>query len=458
MVECWVTYREGAMSTESPDELSAREKEILELVATGATNRQIAAKLTISINTVKTHLRNVFTKLSVESRTEAALWAVKYGVVEVEQENTHSTHEDDISKEPVDWELESQWPLRVGQYLALGISLLFILIVTFGAKKVRGTDDQESPFVDLPRMTESDISVGSSSRWRSKTQLPTPRGRFAQTQVEDKIFVISGSEDQGWSAAVEVYDVTRDDWERKRDKPTPVANVGAVAIDGLIYVPGGLDASDRVRDILEVYDPEADAWHTSTPLPTPLCAYAIAPFEDGFYLFGGWDGEMYRSSVYYYDVPSETWREEESMETAKAFAAAALLKDRIYLVGGYDGSQEFDLCHSYTPSLAAEESDPWQEHAPMSIGRAGHAMAASQGGLYVVGGGLKNTFTYNERYDVGNNAWSSFESPITDRWRTLGLSTANSKDGTFLYAIGGWNGKHLGAVETYQISFRVYLP
>ncbi|MFP3895635.1 MAG: kelch repeat-containing protein [Anaerolineales bacterium] len=446
------------MSSESPDELSAREKEILELVATGATNRQIATRLTISVNTVKTHLRNIFTKLSVESRTEAALWAVKYGVVEVEQEGVPLTHKENAQKELIGWESERQWPLRIGQYLALGISLLFVFFVTLWPGGVQGTEDTESPFVDLPGVTETDISLGSSSRWRLKTQLPTSRGRFAQAQIGEKIFVISGSDNQGWSAAVEVYDVIQDSWERKRDKPTPVANIGAVSIDGLIYVPGGLDASNQVRDILEVYDPEADTWHALTPLPTPLCAYAIAPFEDGFYLFGGWNGNAYLSSVYYYDVSSGTWHEERPMKTAKAFVAAATLKDRIYLVGGYDGSQEFSSCHSYDPSLAVEGGDPWQEHAPMSIARAGHAVTASQEGLYVVGGGLKTPFSYNERYDLGNNAWSSFESPILDRWRTLGVSTINQRDGTHLYAVGGWNGKYLDVVETYQTSFRVYLP
>jgi kelch-like protein 19 len=226
-----------------------------------------------------------------------------------------------------------------------------------------------------------------------------------------------------------------------------------------MYVPGGLDTSSQVRDILEVYDPETDAWETSTPLPTPLCAYAIAPFEDGFYVFGGWNGEAYQASVYHYDVPSSTWSEGVSMGTPRGFAAAALLKDRIYLVGGYDGSQEFASCSSYDPALAAKGRDPWREHAPMTVGRGGHGMTVSpQGDLYVVGGGWEKALSYNERYDVGNNAWSSFESPILDQWRTLGLSTINARDGAYLYAIGGWNGSYLGVVEAYQASFTVYLP
>jgi len=57
--------------------LTAREIEILELITIGTTNERIAEKLCISKNTVKTHIYNIFKKIDVPNRLQAALWAVK---------------------------------------------------------------------------------------------------------------------------------------------------------------------------------------------------------------------------------------------------------------------------------------------------------------------------------------------------------------------------------------------
>ena len=66
----------------APDRLTAREIEVLRLVTAGRRNKEIAAELGISENTVKYHLRNILEKLHAESRTEVATRAVREGLLD----------------------------------------------------------------------------------------------------------------------------------------------------------------------------------------------------------------------------------------------------------------------------------------------------------------------------------------------------------------------------------------
>jgi DNA-binding CsgD family transcriptional regulator len=57
--------------TEATHELTIREHEVLELISLGYTNNSIARQMSISINTVKFHLKNIFNKLKARNRIEA---------------------------------------------------------------------------------------------------------------------------------------------------------------------------------------------------------------------------------------------------------------------------------------------------------------------------------------------------------------------------------------------------
>lgn len=67
---------------DGPEELTAREREVLALLGGGLPNKLIARRLEISEKTVKTHLTSVYRRIGVDSRTEAALWARERGLVE----------------------------------------------------------------------------------------------------------------------------------------------------------------------------------------------------------------------------------------------------------------------------------------------------------------------------------------------------------------------------------------
>ena len=64
-----------------PEPLSEREQEVLQLVATGCPNRDIAAALYISESTVKSHLQHIFAKLAARNRTEAVAIARKHYLI-----------------------------------------------------------------------------------------------------------------------------------------------------------------------------------------------------------------------------------------------------------------------------------------------------------------------------------------------------------------------------------------
>jgi two-component system, NarL family, response regulator LiaR len=69
----------------SPEALTERETEVLKLIARGKANREIAGELFIDEKTVKSHVHSILSKLNVRSRTQAALYSVRLGLVAPEE-------------------------------------------------------------------------------------------------------------------------------------------------------------------------------------------------------------------------------------------------------------------------------------------------------------------------------------------------------------------------------------
>jgi DNA-binding NarL/FixJ family response regulator len=73
--------RAWVLSETYPDHLTSREVHVLKLVSAGSTNREIAGSLGLSSRTVDAHLRSIFGKIGVGSRSAATRYAVEHGLV-----------------------------------------------------------------------------------------------------------------------------------------------------------------------------------------------------------------------------------------------------------------------------------------------------------------------------------------------------------------------------------------
>lgn len=421
--------------------LSERELEILQKVATGATNREVAYDLGISPNTVKVHLRNIFAKLGAESRTEATMTAIREGWVTVPT----TTDLPPTPPPPV------APPLPWSRRITLVVAALLVTVATAvswpqAAESGRAAGD---PLPPLPGAEDNpDPPIGETSHWSERAQMPTRRAGLALAAWEQRLYAIGGEGPEGVTGVVEVYDPLNDTWEYAAEKPTPTAYVAAAVVGGRIYVPGGCTADGGATAEVEVYDPQADLWSEAAPLPIPLCAYALAVHEGEIYVFGGTDGEEVLRTTFVYDPQSDRWEEREPMPEARTVAAAATLGEHIYVIGGYRAGKELSACTVYDPS-----SDRWDECASLTIGRSGPGLVPLAERLYAIGGG--RYLGFNERYDPRSNRWTAVDTPLTGVWQSPGVTLLDMT----IYAVGGWSDDYMGLNLAFEpLPIRIFLP
>jgi DNA-binding CsgD family transcriptional regulator len=434
--------------------LSEREMEILQLVATGATNQQIAQELVISVNTVKVHLRNIYSKLEVGSRTEATMVAVREGWVTVpgleDQSNGNGLPAERMPT-PLPSALPQleRWPhVAPLKRISLVIATLLAAMVLFlpPVLQSQANGKNQDPILSV-FPTVSDRS--SALRWHTRAQMPTPRTGLAVVADNGLIYAIAGISNDGATGRVEVYDPQADAWAVRSPKPTPVGFVSAAVLDGKIYVPGGFGAMDQFTTVLEVYDPAQDRWAKRAPMPEALGAYALAVLDDQLYLFGGRNDEGYVASVYRYDPAADEWEALTPMGVARGFLGAAALHDRIYVMGGYDGQVVFKTCDAYDPA-----TDTWMPRAPMTLRRGGLTVVAVREQVYAIGGGMDGYLAFNERYDARTDTWSRVDSPVAEQWQGLGAAFVSP----YIYAIGGWNQRNLSVNEAFLALYVTIVP
>jgi DNA-binding CsgD family transcriptional regulator len=474
------------MSNDS-SQISEREREILRLVATGATNQQIAYQLNISINTVKVHLRNIFGKIGVTSRTEATVFAVRSGLVQISEaagvtptavadalpEETEpllaQLDDTDVFTDTPDttreWTATPVEPIVVVRPPALtarrwpwlfgGLVAALLIVGTIVFYVARGT----TPVVP----TAAPLSAGeptpdARTRWRQLAPMPSGRSGFALTSYNSDsnqyFYVIGGETNGAVSNQLLRYEPGTNTWTALTSKPTAVSDIQAEVIGNKVYVPGGRLASGAISDVFESYDPRRDKWATLKPLPSKLSGYALAAFEGKLYLFGGWDGQNYHAEVWQYDPDSDKWSAKSPMQTVRAFADAAVpeRQRRIYVIGGENASGVLTANESYNPAEDDGSGRPWSTKAPLPTPAAHLAAATTGRTIFVIGG--SNAEKQLLQYSVALDSWKPDALPI-EPLRDLRAEANIDK----LYIIGGQNGSTASAAAyEYQANYSLFLP
>jgi DNA-binding CsgD family transcriptional regulator/N-acetylneuraminic acid mutarotase len=447
---------------EPGEPLSDREQDIVQLVATGATNRQIAHQLSISPNTVKVHLRNIFTKLEISSRTEATVIAIREGWVEVGEGEDGAASlagrpQDSLPHVSPPFVLPVR-PLPLSRRLTLVAAVALVTVaMIFGrprAAAIPAATCGDEFTAECAGDAQGVVFDEPESLWVSLAIMPEPRGRFALVAVQNSLFVIGGETAGGTTGSLAIYDVDADAWRQGAPKPVPVANLSAVVHQGRIFAIGGRNAQGQPVDLVEIYDPTTDSWSEGVSLPRPLMAHSAVSVEDRVFVFGGSDGTSYTGQAWAFDPSDGRWQSLPSLPAPRGFMGAAVLDGLVYLVGGYDGQKEYADCDRFDP-----RSETFDRCPAMSTPRGGVGAAAVAGNLFVIGGGWESFTAFSERFNPYSDVWTNVETPVLlagGEWLNLGVISVRTR----IFALGGWQqGRYLNVNQAYEtLPNRLYLP
>jgi len=448
------------MSDLTNETLSEREIEILRLVATGASNKEIATNLVISPNTVKVHLRNIFTKIGVVSRTEATLYALKNGLIDPsfmpKTEPTQPVHVEAETSllgqaEPI--LMEQPVPKR-RPLLVAGLAALIVLgLLALGATAWTLLRPRTLPAATPAPTAAQPVTLPVQSRWAAEPELPEARRDMAVAVYENAIYLFGGQTDAGVSASGLRYDPLSKTWESLADKTTAVSQVQGALLGERVYVPGGQAVDGKPIAALEVYDLRQDQWDTLAPLPVALSRYCLAAYEGNLYLFGGWDGETYSSAVYRYDPETDAWSERSPLPSPLSRCGTAALQGKLLVAGGFDGTRALTQTLAYFPNRDNSGDDPWEERPALPEARYNLSVVTLANAVYVIGGqqgDLAPLMLVDEAA-----AWTAFDMPP----QPVGEGAAVAAAGNYIHIFGGAQSETLSrANQVYQALYSIAIP
>ena len=444
--------------------LSGREIDVLKCVADGATNKEVASILSISPYTVKTHLRNIYTKLGASSRTEAIRVGQEKGFLSVPNQviNGHGVATIESVSQPIpansliqtttstpelsdsaDTTKQRNWNM-----FGLISLAVVILIVGFVGLQNRGLLSSGPTLYEVEEM---------NNKW-SVFQSPNEvKPDMVTAVVGFSLFQIGGLDVDSPSTDLVIINTGDQTVSSGTSKPTAVSDAAAAVLLGEIFVIGGIGETKSPEAIVEAYSPIDNAWRTITPLPTPISGALAVATQEALFVIGGHDGETAVSNLYKYDLTEDRWITLPEMPVARVSPAGDILNDQLIVTGGENDSGILTSC-----SLFDLDTEVWSDCRETINPRTKGEAVAYLGRLYLFGGQLSGDRTQHvaEIYNLEQDSWEPVEAPTEfdewTNWEGVEVDTV----GPDIYISGGTvNGIPSNNIYIFSpFPNRVYLP
>lgn len=467
-------------NNETTSQLSDRELEVLEKIATGSTNKQIAQELVLSVHTVKVHVRNIHSKLGVSSRTEAAMLALQEGLITIPGINdTESTvkeesdeDEDDDAEADVENATEPTSPnadSAAGAFQSDG-KLARPLPSEHADRDVGAPGRQLRPSAAAPPETTETVEPAvSQPQPAAATPPPEPIAPQPTTYLQTKPqpaslswwqqLYLAGAVLVALGVAIgpvlpaasepEIYlppaksslnffptpvpttvPPLPANWFPRAPLRSERAALALVAYQDQLFAIGGIGSDNQATPLIESYTPTTDQWAVLATKPTATANIMAAILDDKVYVPGGCDNEGQAvDQLQIYDPADNSWQEGASLPEPRCAYGLVAFQDQLYLFGGWDGQDFRGTVFIFSP-----KTNEWHlldQPMPEIKGYMGTAILNNQ--IYVVGGSNdQQEFNSTHIFDPASGEWTA-KAPLHYPRVGLGLVTAANR----LYAIGG---------------------
>jgi N-acetylneuraminic acid mutarotase len=233
-------------------------------------------------------------------------------------------------------------------------------------------------------------------------------------------------------------------WINKTNLTSARFQSGAAALNGKVYLAGGINSSGTLFNAFQVFNPSTNAWTTLATLPASICALTLVESGGKLYAIGGRDGSNVKNTVYRYDTSANTWSTMTAMTTARCALSGVASNGKIYVFGGCTNL-------SNTMTAATEIYDiagnSWSSGTSMPTAKASFTASLVSGKVYLIGGATASgVYTAaNDVYNISGNSWTSGRAMQRVR-EGYGSVVSNG----LIYLFGGYRASYIADCEQYD--------